>query len=62
MDDPFVLAAALLHDTIEDTDTTYDELVEAFGKRVADIVAEVTDDKTLEKSERKQAQLERPQV
>ena len=36
-----VLQAALLHDTVEDTDTTPQELEEAFGKKVADIVAEV---------------------
>jgi len=41
--DPEVIAAAVLHDTLEDTDTTYDELVEHFGRRVADLVKEVTD-------------------
>ena len=35
------LQAAILHDTIEDTNTTYNELVQEFGKEVADIVAEV---------------------
>lgn len=40
--DADVLASAVLHDTIEDTDTTYDELLEHFGKRVADLVYEVT--------------------
>ncbi len=40
--DEDVICAALLHDTIEDTDTTYEELVEHFGKRVADLVMEVT--------------------
>jgi len=40
--DPDVRAAALLHDTIEDTDTTYEELLETFNKRVADLVMEVT--------------------
>ena len=53
-----VLCAALLHDTIEDTDTTRDEVAGAFGERVAAIVAEVTDDKTLAKAERKEAQVE----
>jgi len=53
-----VLCAALLHDTIEDTDTTRDEVARAFGERVAAIVAEVTDDKTLAKAERKEAQVE----
>lgn len=37
-----ILAAAYLHDTLEDTDTSYDELIQNFGKRVADLVYEVT--------------------
>lgn len=53
-----VLCAALLHDTVEDTATTEEELVEAFGERIARIVAEVTDDKTLPKAERKRLQIE----
>ncbi len=58
VDDPVTLAAALLHDTIEDTDATHDQLVEQFGREVADVVAEVTDDKSLEKAERKRLQVE----
>ena len=42
--DIVVLQAAVLHDTIEDTETTYEELVEKFGQDVASVVAEVTDD------------------
>ena len=53
-----LLAAALLHDTIEDTATTQEELRKSFGTRVAGIVAEVTDDKRLSKAERKRNQLE----
>ncbi len=53
-----VLSAALLHDTIEDTETTYEELADAFGEKVASIVGEVTDDKLLEKHARKQAQID----
>jgi len=53
-----VLCAALLHDTVEDTATTHEELVNAFGSRIARIVAEVTDDKRLPKSERKRLQVE----
>ena len=53
-----VLSAALLHDTIEDTETTPEELEREFGHRVASIVAEVTDDKSLLKSERKRLQVE----
>ncbi|XP_065145264.1 guanosine-3',5'-bis(diphosphate) 3'-pyrophosphohydrolase MESH1 [Paramisgurnus dabryanus] len=53
-----VLQAALLHDTVEDTDTTIDELESVFGQTVARIVQEVTDDKTLSKEERKRLQVE----
>jgi len=53
-----VLCAALLHDTIEDTKTTHDELIELFGKSIAKIVMEVTDDKAIPKSERKRLQIE----
>ena len=53
-----VLCAALLHDTVEDTDTTHEELVDAFGSRIARIVAEVTDDSALPKAERKRLQIE----
>ena len=57
VDDANVLAAALLHDTIEDTDTTRDELREEFGSVIDDLVAEMTDEKSLESSARKQAQI-----
>lgn len=57
--DPVTLCAALLHDTVEDTDTSFDELEARFGERVASVVREVTDDKTLEKSERKRLQVEK---
>jgi guanosine-3',5'-bis(diphosphate) 3'-pyrophosphohydrolase len=57
IDDPAVLAAALLHDTVEDTETTLDELAALFGDEVAAIVAEVTDDKSLEPAERKRLQV-----
>jgi GTP diphosphokinase / guanosine-3',5'-bis(diphosphate) 3'-diphosphatase len=53
-----VVCAALLHDTVEDTATTHEELVNAFGARIARIVAEVTDDKRLPKAERKRLQIE----
>jgi GTP diphosphokinase / guanosine-3',5'-bis(diphosphate) 3'-diphosphatase len=58
VDDLVTLQAAILHDTIEDTDTTYEELVEHFGREVADVVAEVTDDKEVEKQDRKRQQVE----
>ena len=53
-----LLAAALLHDTIEDTATTREDLRREFGPRIARIVAEVTDDKRLSKVERKRIQLD----
>ena len=52
-----VLAAALLHDTIEDTATTLEELCGQFGERIAGMVAEVTDDQDLPKAERKRLQI-----
>lgn len=52
-----VLAAALLHDTVEDTDTTISEIAAEFGDEVAAIVAEVSDDKTLPKADRKRLQI-----
>jgi hypothetical protein len=56
--DPTVICAALLHDTIEDTQTTPEELREIFGVKIARIVLEVTDDKLLLKAERKRRQIE----
>jgi guanosine-3',5'-bis(diphosphate) 3'-pyrophosphohydrolase len=56
--EPDVIAAALLHDTVEDTQTSPGELRTAFGERVARIVEEVTDDKSLPKAERKRLQIE----
>jgi GTP diphosphokinase / guanosine-3',5'-bis(diphosphate) 3'-diphosphatase len=56
--DEVVLVAAILHDTLEDTQTTPAELRDAFGDRIASIVEEVTDDKNLPKAERKRLQIE----
>lgn len=53
-----VLCAAILHDTIEDTETTEDELRKEFGDKITSIVLEVTDDKTLPKDVRKQNQID----
>lgn len=58
IDDERVLIAAILHDTVEDTETTAQELVRHFGQEIADIVLEVTDDKSLLKAERKQRQID----
>src|SRR5262249_59490206 len=55
---PRILAAAALHDTIEDTETTSSELVAEFGADVADLVVEMTDDKSQPKMERKRLQIE----
>lgn len=55
--DPEQLAAALLHDTLEDTETSPEELEAEFGPRVRRIVEEVTDDKRLPKAERKRQQI-----
>jgi guanosine-3',5'-bis(diphosphate) 3'-pyrophosphohydrolase len=52
------LAAAVLHDTVEDTETTLEELEGEFGVEVRDVVEEVTDDKELTKAERKRLQVE----
>ena len=53
-----ILTAAILHDTVEDTDATGEEITELFGATVAGYVMEVTDDKSLPKRERKQKQIE----
>ncbi|KGC07543.1 phosphohydrolase [Burkholderia multivorans] len=58
IEDERVIVAAVLHDTIEDTETTEQELLRLFGKDVADIVLEVTDDKSLPKETRKRLQIE----
>lgn len=50
-----ILCVGWLHDTIEDTDTDYDDLAEKFGRRVARIVVEVTKDKTLPQREKERA-------
>ena len=56
--DTDLLLAAILHDTIEDTDATPEEIQTEFGETVLHIVLEVTDDKKLSQKERKQRQVE----
>jgi (p)ppGpp synthase/HD superfamily hydrolase len=55
--DAELVAAGWLHDTIEDTATTREELAQKFGDHVAALVVEVTDDMTLPKQERRQRQI-----
>jgi len=57
VDDLAVLQAALLHDTVEDTETSFEEIEQLFGREVRDIVAEVTDDKNLPYVQRKRLQV-----
>jgi GTP diphosphokinase / guanosine-3',5'-bis(diphosphate) 3'-diphosphatase len=56
--DEDILAAAILHDTIEDTDTTAEEITQLFGDTVCGYVLELTDDKSLPKARRKELQVE----
>jgi guanosine-3',5'-bis(diphosphate) 3'-pyrophosphohydrolase len=56
-EDAELVAAGWLHDTIEDTETTHDELAQRFGLRVAGLVEECTDDMSLPKSERRRRQV-----
>lgn len=58
VEDPVVLVSALLHDTVEDTDTTLDEIRQTFGAEVAEVVEQLTDDKSLPKATRKNLQVE----
>jgi guanosine-3',5'-bis(diphosphate) 3'-pyrophosphohydrolase len=53
-----ILAAAILHDTVEDTETIPEEVEEAFGREICLLVKEVTDDKSLSKIKRKRLQVE----
>ncbi|HUF12627.1 MAG TPA: HD domain-containing protein [Longimicrobiales bacterium] len=57
VDDVETIQAALLHDTIEDTDTTPEELAAAFGAAVRDLVLEISDDTSLARGERKRLQV-----
>lgn len=57
VNEPRTLIAAVLHDTIEDTDTKEAEIRDRFGDVILSVVLEVTDDKSLEKMERKRQQV-----
>lgn len=54
-----VLAASILHDTVEDTDTTLDDIEKQFGSRVKEIVDLLTEDYSLQKKEREMKYIER---
>lgn len=54
-DDPQLLAAAILHDTIEDTTTDCDDIIEKFGEQVARWVVALTKDKRLADHDREKA-------
>jgi GTP diphosphokinase / guanosine-3',5'-bis(diphosphate) 3'-diphosphatase len=56
--DEVTLIAAALHDTVEDTQTTFGEIEEQFGSKITSLVRELTDDKSLEKAQRKLLQIE----
>ena len=56
--DDCTLAAAILHDTVEDTETSFHELEQRFGAKISAIVEEVTDDKTLPGEEQKKRQIQ----
>ncbi|KAI0565484.1 Guanosine-3',5'-bis(diphosphate) 3'-pyrophosphohydrolase MESH1 [Gracilaria domingensis] len=58
VDDVSTLVAALLHDTVEDTDATLEEIEQLFGSEIAHLVDEVSDDKSLPKKVRKQKQIQ----
>ena len=58
VDDEEILSAALLHDTIEDTETTAGEITREFGSKIRSIVEELTDNKELSYYERKQFQID----
>ena len=58
VEDEDILVAAILHDTVEDTETTLEELSHEFGPKVSGYVNEVSDNKSLPKAERKRLQIE----
>jgi len=56
--DPVVLTSALLHDTVEDTGASFEQIDRQFGPEVGAILRQLTDDKTLPKATRKQQQID----
>jgi guanosine-3',5'-bis(diphosphate) 3'-pyrophosphohydrolase len=57
--DMVVILAAILHDCVEDTDTTFGEIEKEFGHEICQVVQEVTDDKTIPPYQRKQLLVQR---
>lgn len=60
--DPVVLCSAILHDTLEDTETTRDELAERFGSVIADVVQEVTDDLIIKADKSRDAERKQQEI
>ena len=58
IEEPLVLCTAILHDTVEDTETSLDEIARRFGREIASTVGEVSDDTSLPKARRKALQVE----
>lgn len=58
IDEEDILVAALLHDTVEDTSASFEELEANFGSRIKAIVEELTDDRSLPDEERKRRQVQ----
>ena len=58
--DPDLVIAALLHDAIEDQEVPRELIEREFGKRVAEVVSQVTDDKTLPKEKRRRLRSKQP--
>jgi GTP diphosphokinase / guanosine-3',5'-bis(diphosphate) 3'-diphosphatase len=56
--DTNLVVAALLHDVVEDTDVSNEELIQQFGQDVVSLVIELTDDMSLRKAERRRLQIE----
>jgi guanosine-3',5'-bis(diphosphate) 3'-pyrophosphohydrolase len=59
VEDKYILASALLHDVVEDTETTVGDIEQQFGTKIASIVAEVTDDPELDKAGQRKEQIEK---
>jgi len=59
IDDPIIISSAILHDVIEDTETSEEEIEKEFGNNIASIVKELTDNINFEKQKRKKLQIKK---